>query len=100
MAIPESLFWLFPEHDAAELDPERDARLMLVRVLEQGRIQDVRWCVQHYGLDRIHRFLRDEGHPELTPPTLALWRAALNAKDEKWARPRRSQLTNVAPWPG
>lgn len=99
MSIPQSLAWLFPEHRASALDPERDHRVILSRVLEQGRLEDVRWCVLHYGLDQIHAFLRDEGHPELSPRTLALWRAALKAKDEVWTTPRRSRLRNVAPWP-
>ena len=62
-------------------------------------MEDVRWCVKHFGLPRIHRFFREEGHAELSPRTIALWRAALNAKEERWARPRRSRLPNVAPWP-
>lgn len=99
MAIPDTLAWLFPEHDPRCLDPERDSRLLIARIVEQGRMQDVRWCVHHYGLDRIHRFFR-EGHPELSSRTIALWRAALNAKDEQWTVPRRSRLRSVAPWPG
>lgn len=100
MALPRSLAWLFPEHRLARLDPERDARLILARALEQGRLVDVRWCVQHYGLQRIHQFLRDEAHPEISPKTMALWRAALNAQEERWRRPRRSRLHSAAPWPG
>jgi hypothetical protein len=96
--IPRGVAWLFPEHDRTSLDPERDARLILARVLEHGRMADVRWCVRRYGLERIHRFLRDEGHPELSPRTLAAWRAALNAKDETWETSRRSRLRSAAPW--
>lgn len=99
MAIPRSLAWLFPEHDGSSLDPERDYRVILSRILEQGRMDDVRWAVGRYGLARIHEFLRDEGHPELSPRTIALWRVALNAKGESWNEPRRSRLRSVAPWP-
>jgi hypothetical protein len=99
MPLPRDLQWLFPEHDCARLDPERDARAILARVLEHGRMEDVRWCVRHYGLDRIHRFFREASHPELTGKTISLWRHALKAKDETWAEPRRSRLRNVAPWP-
>lgn len=100
VALPRSLAWLFPEHRVSDLDPERDARIVLARVLEHGRMRDVRWCVRRYGLPRIHRFLRDEAHPEISPRTIALWRAALNAKDETWRVPRRSRLSSAAPWPG
>jgi hypothetical protein len=92
--------WLFPEHPVSALDPERDYRVILSRVLEHGRMVEVRWCVTRYGLPRIHRFLRDEGHPELSPRTIALWRAALKANDEVWKTSRRSQLRSAAPWPG
>jgi hypothetical protein len=51
-------------------------------------------------LPRIHRFFREESHPEISPRTLALWRAALNAHDETWTRSRRSRLSSAAPWPG
>lgn len=100
VAVPDTVAWLFPEYARTELDPGRDARLVLARVLEQGRMEDVRWCVGRYGLERIHRFLREEGHPEISPRTIALWRAALGAKDERWAIPRRSRLRSAAPWPG
>lgn len=62
-------------------------------------MEDVRWCVQHYGLPRIHRFFREEAHPEVSPKTIKLWRTALNAKEETWRRPRRSQLSSTVPWP-
>ena len=99
MSAPLELGWLFPEYEVRHLDVRRDSRLILARVLEHGRLQDVRWCVQHYGLPAIHCFLRDESHPELSRRTLALWRAVLNAHDETWAEARRSRLGSVAPWP-
>ena len=98
MPVPKALAYLFPEHDVSEIDFDRDARLVLARVLEHGRLEDVRWCVHQYGLPRIHRFFR-EGHSELSPRTIALWRAALDAKKESWAVSRRSRLRNVVPWP-
>ena len=99
MSIARTLAWLFPEHQPSRLDPVRDARLIIARVLEQGRMQDVRWCVQHYGLHEIHRFLREAAHPEISDKTIALWREVLDAREEPWRRPRRSQLRNAAPWP-
>ncbi|HOU94070.1 MAG TPA: hypothetical protein PLU22_23630 [Polyangiaceae bacterium] len=100
MSLPRSLAWLFPEYALRDLDAERDSRLVLARLLEQGRLEDVSWAVRHYGLERIHRFLRDESSPELSPRTIAIWRAALQAKHEPWATSRRSRLRNAAPWPG
>ena len=92
------LAWLFPEHDLSKLDSEDDAGLILARVLEQGRLEEVRWCVAHYGLPRIHVFLRDEGHPEVSERTRSLWRVALKAKGETWALPIHSVPRSAAPW--
>lgn len=100
MAIPNSLAWLFPEHDPRRLDLERDARLILARVLEHGRLDDVRCCVELYGLEGIHEFFRRAAHPEVSQKTVALWRGALKAKGEAWPNSRRSELRNVVPWPG
>jgi hypothetical protein len=72
---------------------------VLARVLEHGRMSEVAWCARHYGLDRIHAFLRDGGVSSLSPKTLALWRLVLDARHEKWARSPRSRLRNIAPWP-
>lgn len=94
------MMWLFPDLDRSSLEPDRDARYILARVLEHGRMRDVAWCIRHYGLTRIHRFFRDEGDPSLTPKTIALWRIALDARDEPWAESRRSRLRSAAPWPG
>lgn len=98
--VPRSMAWLFPETTPARLDPERDARLVIARVVERGRLADVRWCMRRYGLDRIHRFFREEAHPELSPRTIALWRVVLDARKEPWATSRRSRLASSAPWPG
>lgn len=65
----------------------RDADFVIPRVLEHGGLAEVRWLVEAVGEDRIHRFLREVGHPELSRPTLALWRAVLRAEEEVWAAP-------------
>jgi hypothetical protein len=92
--------WLFPETTLSKLDAERDARLVIARVVERGRLAEVRWCVGRYGLDRIHHFFRDEAHPEVSSRTIALWRVVFDAREEPWARSPRSRLASVAPWPG
>jgi hypothetical protein len=97
--LPSSMSWLFPETDRRSIDVDRDARYILARVLEFGRMVDVAWCVRRYGYDRIRTFFRDEGDPSLSPKTIALWRLALDARNETWATSRRSRLHKVAPWP-
>jgi hypothetical protein len=89
------LFW---ESDPRRIDAERDADYVLARVLEFGRGQDVHWLTRRYGLRRIHHFLATSGHPELSRRTLAFWRAALRAENEKWRRPPVFRRNNSAFW--
>jgi len=96
--LPEDMKWLFWNVDFEGVDPARHARLVLARVLERGRLVDVRWAIERYGLDRIHRFFRDEGHPELTERTVRFWRAALNAENEAWASGPAWRRSSSAPW--
>lgn len=96
--MPEGLRWLFWEVDFDALETDRDADFVIPRVLEFGRLAEVRWAVGHYGLDRIHRFLREHGHPELSGRTLAFWRAVLKAEDETWASPSAWRRNSGAPW--
>ncbi|MCC6875525.1 MAG: hypothetical protein IT378_14560 [Sandaracinaceae bacterium] len=97
--VPKSLGWLFPEVSVARLDAERDAEYLLARILERGRLDDVRWCIRRYGLERIHHFLRNVGHPELSARTLNYWRVVLRAKDERWATSPSWRRHSGAPWP-
>jgi hypothetical protein len=90
--------WLFWDVDARALRPGRDRAYVLPRILEHGGIVEVRWAIATYGMDGIHAFLRDVGHPELSPRTLAFWRAALHAGDEAWASEAPFRRLSAAPW--
>jgi hypothetical protein len=90
-----SLFW---NVDFEKLDVIRDVDFILERVLERGRLADVRWAVDRYGLDRLRRFFRDAPHPELSPRTLRFWRVALHAENERWPEPSAWRRTNSVPW--
>jgi squalene cyclase len=96
--VPEPHRWVFWDVDAEALDTAVAADYILPRVLEFGGIAEVRWVLATYGLTGIHRFLRDVGHPELSERTLGFWRAALNAKEEAWARPPAWRKSSAAPW--
>jgi hypothetical protein len=100
VVVPHLVRWLFWDVDVDALDVERDAATILPRVLEAGRLADVKWLARAYGLERIHRFLRDEGHPELSTRTLGLWRAFFQADDEEWRSPPSWRQHSGAPWPG
>jgi hypothetical protein len=99
VGIPRDMHWLFWDAEASELEPSRDATYVIPRVLERGRLSDVRWLIATFGLDAIHEQLRDHGHVELSARTLALWRLVLDAKDETWAEPPDFRKHSAALWP-
>lgn len=98
MTPPRAQHWLFWDVVPSRLEVKRDRDYILARVLEFGRLEDVRWVLSRYGVNGVHEFLRERGHPELSPRTIAFWRVVLNAKNEPWATSRRSRVTSVAPW--
>jgi hypothetical protein len=98
--LPRTMRWLFWETDFDALDPSKHANFILARVLEHGRMPEVRWVIATYGLERIHHFLRDVGHPELSARTLAFWRAVLRAGSERWASPPAWRKSSIARWHG
>jgi hypothetical protein len=97
--LPQHLRPLFWELQFERLDETRHADSILARVLEHGRLRDVKWLVKTYGFERIHRFFREVGHPEISARTIALWRAILRAEDEKWASPPDWRRHKSVPWP-
>src|SRR5438094_718861 len=98
--LPPEMRWLFWETHFEALDVTRHEHYVLGRVLEYGRMPDVRWAIDTYGLKRIHRFLRDVGHPELSRRTVSFWRAVLRAETETWASPPAWRKSSVAHWHG
>lgn len=97
-SVPSSTRWLFWDVDHDGLELLRDRNFILPRVLEFGRLEDVRWLITAYGMEGIHDFLRTVGHPELSRRTLGFWRAALKAEGETWASPPEWRKSNAAPW--
>ncbi len=98
MAVPAEHRWLFWDVDPDAIQLERDVRYVLARVLERGRLADVRWAVGVYGLDAVHNFFRSGGHPELSRATVGLWRAFFNDTGDAWPNPTSWRKTSAAPW--
>ena len=96
--VPVPHRWVFWDVDAEALDTAVAGNYILPRVLEFGGIAEVRWVLATYGLEGIHRFLRDVGHPDLSDRTLGFWRAALKTKGEVWATPPAWRKSSAAPW--
>src|SRR4051812_23946236 len=96
--MPQAQQWVFWEVDLDELDLERDADGIIGRIVERGRLVDVKWLIRTYGLPRIHRFFREAAHPEVAEKTIALWRAVFKAEAEEWARPPAWRRSSSVPW--
>lgn len=97
--MPETLRWLFWETAFDSLDVHRDKSYVLARILEMGRLTDVRWALETYGLETIHQFFREVGHTEISPKTMVFWKAFFKAEDESWASPPSWRLNSSIPWP-
>ena len=100
MNVPPKHHWLFWDVEADALDSELHAAYVLPRVLEYGGWEDVRWVIATYGLERIHSFLRDVGHPELSVRTIHFWRALFRAEEEPWPSQSAWRKASNAPWNG
>jgi hypothetical protein len=98
MQISKDMHWLFWDVEAEAVDIERDINYILGRVLERGRLQDVRWAIEVYGIERIHRFFRESGNLEISNRTLSFWKAFFRAEDEIWKTPPSWRNNNSAPW--
>jgi hypothetical protein len=98
MQIPEEHAWLFWDADLEGIDLQRDAVYVLRRVLERGRMADVRWVYGYYGPARIRGFFEAGPHAELSPKTLALWRAFFGVPEGIWPSPPNFRSSSSAPW--
>jgi hypothetical protein len=96
--VPAERAWLFWDVDPDEIEVERDARYVTSRVLEHGRLADVRWLVEQYGLEGIRAFFENGGHPELSGPTLSLWRAVFDVAGGAWPTQPSWRTSSAAPW--
>jgi hypothetical protein len=98
VSIPEAHAWLFWDVALDAIDLGRDVRYVLGRVLERGRLQDVRWIVSAYGLDGVRDFFRAGDHPEISGRTRGFWRAVLEESNEKWPVLPDFRKSSSAPW--
>ena len=96
--MPKRLRACFWNVDFRGLDSERDVDVILASVLEFGILEDVVWAMRKYGLDRIHRFFRDVGSPELSERTIQFWCAFFKAEGEQWPRPAQWRRHSPVPW--
>jgi Family of unknown function (DUF6922) len=98
VAIPADHEWLFWDVDVSALDLARDRRYVLGRVLERGRMADVRWAVSEYGLAGVREFFQAGAHPEVSPATRSLWQAFFKESGDEWLNAPSFRNDSVAPW--
>jgi hypothetical protein len=98
MSVPAEHEWLFWDVDPRAIDLARDRRCVLGRVLERGRLSDVRWAVSRYGIDGTHEFFCAGAHPEISRPTRALWHAFFGERAREWPSPPAWRHDSAAPW--
>jgi len=96
---PVAQHWLFWDVDLGDLDVEKHADCILERVLERGRIEDVGWAMHAYGLERIRAFFRERARPEISPRTLAFWRAFFR-EEQPWPSHPAWRQNSFPPWHG
>ena len=82
--IPVGLKPYFQEYDTVQLDLARDANLIILRTLEFGTWDEVRWLFEIYRRKRISLFLREHGERWLKPVTFNYWRKLLGIR--KWKK--------------
>jgi hypothetical protein len=96
--LPETIRWLFWDITFDALDVEAHSDAILARVLENGRLEDVRQILSIYGEERVHSFFRNVAHPLISARTRTFWRALFRAENERWATRPAFRTTNGAPW--
>jgi hypothetical protein len=96
--VPAEHVWLFWDVNPDAIDLVRDRRYVLGRVLERGRLMDVRWAVSQYGLEGVRDFFRAGAHPELSRRTRCFWRAFFKKTGDEWPDASSFRKHSAAPW--
>lgn len=92
--IPVSLKTYFQEYNLDDLLLQRDADLIIQRILEFGNWDEIRWLFGTYPRERIQRFLRERGDRWLKPVTFNYWRKLLGVRSWRKAPFGRGELWN------
>lgn len=90
LELPTSLAPAFQEYDLAQLSLDRDAALIVERVLALGDRSELRWLFATYPRNLIVEWVREMGHRRLPWRRYTLWCVLLEVP----RRPRQSPL-----WP-
>ena len=72
----KQLFW-----DTENLDPKRDAKFIIERILSLGDPEDFKWAVSFYGMDKLREVVCRSRN--LDKKSLNFWRQFFNIKQEE-----------------
>ncbi len=74
MKLPEALHPLFHRYDPQHLDVERNASLIIGTILQLGRWNDIEWCFETYGWERIRAWITSpQANGVLAPAVESFW---------------------------
>ncbi|MFA6554059.1 MAG: hypothetical protein WCS89_00975 [Candidatus Paceibacterota bacterium] len=73
MKFRESLFW---DTNPAKIDLDKNARYVIERVLEYGRLDEVRWLFKQYSKDAIKKVM-ELPRVQLSSKSKNLWSLVL-----------------------
>ena len=92
--IPAKLKTLFPEYEVSRLNAGRDRMLLISRVLDRGRLKDVRWLIGRLPKRDILRFLKEDGARLMSRRSLRFWSLFFNVVP----KPLPQWRTKANPW--
>ncbi|MFA6273328.1 MAG: hypothetical protein WC673_02470 [Candidatus Paceibacterota bacterium] len=69
MEFRQSLFW---DTDPKKIDPHKNARYIIERVLELGRPEEVGWVFKHYPKSEIKKVI-NLPRAQISPKSKNLW---------------------------
>jgi hypothetical protein len=72
-SIPETARPYFQEYDFEQIDPERNADLIIERLLAYGDRAEVLWLQRQYGQARLQKWLSAAGVRRLSRRRYRLW---------------------------
>ena len=81
-ALPSSFSPFFPEYDIRTLHLDRDAHIILSRLLERGSRKEIIWARRQYPPVRWKKFLKQDGFRLLSPRTARYWSWLFGVKGE------------------
>jgi hypothetical protein len=76
--LPDAVRRLLWDVDSDAVDLERDARLVIERVMSRGSWEAMQWLLRRYPRDILAEFLLTRGVRTLSPRDIAYWALVCN----------------------